>query len=117
MLKSLISLLPPSLPSSLTPFLFQVKDEVSGECHRADKLLEDFIDKFLETNSTLTRDEQEEHRRVQRQADAYTPEELHALFQARKEGEREGGRGGREGGEGGREGRLFLPRAPAKDEF
>jgi len=41
----------------------------------------------------MTRGEQEEHRRVQRQADAYTPEELHALFQVQKEreGERERG--------------------------
>ena len=81
---------PPSLPPSLISL--QVKDEITGECHRADKLLEDFIDNFLETNPTLTRDQQEEHRRVQRQADAYTPEELHALFQV-----------GKEGGEGGRE--------------
>ena len=84
----------PSLPSLPPSSLLQVKDEITGECHRADKLLEDFIDIFLETNPTLTRDQQEEHRRVQRQADAYTPEELHALFQVGKEG----GEGGREGG-------------------
>jgi hypothetical protein len=54
---------------------------VSGECHRADKLLEDFIDKYLEQNPTFTREEQETHRRIQRQADAFTPEELHDLFQ------------------------------------
>ena len=54
---------------------------MSGECHRADKLLEDFIDKYLEQNPTFTREEQETHRRIQRQADAFTPEELHDLFQ------------------------------------
>ena len=71
-----------SIPSSTHPPTYtQVKDEKSGECHRADKLLEDFIDKYLEENPTFTREQQEEHRRVQRQADAYTPEQLHELFQ------------------------------------
>lgn len=54
--------------------------------------MEDFIDSFLESNPTLSREEQDEHRRVQRQADAYTPEELHELFQV--------GRGKGRGGPG-----------------
>ena len=55
-----------------------VRDEVTGECFRADKLLEDAIDEFLsdKKNSHLTSDEQEQHRIVQRQADAYSAEEL-----------------------------------------
>lgn len=32
---------------------FCVKDEVTGECYRADKLLEDHIDRFIESNPTL----------------------------------------------------------------
>jgi glycyl-tRNA synthetase len=31
-----------------------VKDTVTGECHRADKLLEDFIDAFIKANPTFT---------------------------------------------------------------
>ena len=57
-----------------------VKDTVTGECFRADKLLEDIIDQFLEKNPTLSSEEKENHLRVQRQADAYTPTELDALL-------------------------------------
>jgi glycyl-tRNA synthetase len=32
-----------------------VKDVSTGECFRADKLLEDFIDKFLEDNPLMPR--------------------------------------------------------------
>jgi glycyl-tRNA synthetase len=81
-----------------------VKDLVSGEPFRADKLLEDYIDTLLEENPTMDavsfyfllavfqtesggkpvahrgsqnfQEKKEEHRRVQRQADAYSPEEL-----------------------------------------
>jgi glycyl-tRNA synthetase len=42
-----------------------VKDEVTGECFRADKLLEDAIDKFLLLNPNLTSAEQEEHKIIQ----------------------------------------------------
>jgi glycyl-tRNA synthetase len=59
---------------------FMVRDEVSGECFRADKLLEDAIDEFLadKANSNLSREEKEAHRIVQRQADAFTAKELDA---------------------------------------
>lgn len=60
---------------------FMVRDEVTGECFRADKLLEEAVDKFLAVNNSLTPEEQEEHRRIQRQADAFTAEELHAMLQ------------------------------------
>ncbi|KAL7465087.1 hypothetical protein ACHAXS_005417 [Conticribra weissflogii] len=53
-----------------------VKDPVSGECFRADKLLEDVIDELLEANPDMPNDEREEHLRVQRQADAFSPAEL-----------------------------------------
>eukprot|EP00617_Octactis_speculum_P007413 CAMPEP_0185781330 /NCGR_PEP_ID=MMETSP1174-20130828/101986_1 /TAXON_ID=35687 /ORGANISM="Dictyocha speculum, Strain CCMP1381" /LENGTH=764 /DNA_ID=CAMNT_0028471259 /DNA_START=27 /DNA_END=2321 /DNA_ORIENTATION=- len=58
-----------------------VKDVVSGECFRADKLLEDFIDQLLEENPGMPAAEVEEHRLVQRQADAWSLDEIHALFQ------------------------------------
>ncbi|CAM9263679.1 unnamed protein product, partial [Heterosigma akashiwo] len=58
-----------------------VKDPTNGECFRADKLLEDFIDKLIEDNPTMSQAEMDKHRLVQRQADAYSPEEIHAIFQ------------------------------------
>lgn len=57
-----------------------VKDMPTGECFRADKLLEDAIDRLLDENPTLPTEEKEEHLRVQRQADAYTPKELDELL-------------------------------------
>eukprot|EP00977_Amphora_coffeiformis_P021978 scaffold10141_cov146-Amphora_coffeaeformis.AAC.3 len=57
-----------------------VKDVATGECFRADKLLEDAIDRLLDENPTMPSEEKEAHLRVQRQADAYTPEELDALL-------------------------------------
>jgi glycyl-tRNA synthetase len=57
-----------------------VKDTETGECFRADKLLEDAIDDLLEKNPTISTEAKEEHLRVQRQADAYSPEELDKLL-------------------------------------
>jgi len=56
-----------------------VKD-VTGECFRADKLLEDAIDDLLEQNPTMPTAEKEQHLKIQRQADAYTPQELDDLL-------------------------------------
>jgi glycyl-tRNA synthetase len=53
-----------------------VKDPENGECFRADKLLEDAIDRLIEATPTMSSKEREEHEVIQRQADAYTPEEL-----------------------------------------
>ena len=44
---------------------FMVRDEKSGECFRADKLLEDAIDKFLADNPYLPPTEAESHRIIQ----------------------------------------------------
>lgn len=45
---------------------FMVKDEVTGECFRADKLLEDIIDAYLaKPDLVLTSEEQEKHRIIQ----------------------------------------------------
>lgn len=44
---------------------FMVKDEKTSECFRADKLLEDAIDKLLESSPTMPVEEQEAHRIVQ----------------------------------------------------
>ena len=44
---------------------FMVKDEKTSECFRADKLLEDAIDKLLESNPYMPVEEQEAHRIVQ----------------------------------------------------
>jgi len=57
-----------------------VKDPPTGECFRADKLLEDAIDHLLEENPTMPTEEKEDHLRIQRQADAFTPKELDELL-------------------------------------
>jgi glycyl-tRNA synthetase len=57
-----------------------VKDTTTGECFRADKLLEDAIDDLLENSPTMSSEKKEDHLRCQRQADAYTPEELDKLL-------------------------------------
>lgn len=57
-----------------------VKDPETGECFRADKLLEDAIDNLLESNPTMPTEEKDKHLKVQRQADAYSPEELDKLL-------------------------------------
>jgi glycyl-tRNA synthetase len=55
---------------------FMVKDEKTGECFRADKLLEDAIDDLV-ANSKMSEEEKEKHFVIQRQADAFSAEELH----------------------------------------
>jgi glycyl-tRNA synthetase len=57
-----------------------VKDTTTGECFRADKLLEDAIDDLLEKSPTMSSEKKEDHLRCQRQADAYSPEELDKLL-------------------------------------
>ena len=57
-----------------------VKDVETGECFRADKLLEDAIDNLIKENPTMSSEDKENHLRVQRQADAFTPEELDKLL-------------------------------------
>lgn len=57
-----------------------VKDPETSECFRADKLLEDAIDELLENNPTMLPEEREQHLRIQRQADAFSPTELDDLL-------------------------------------
>ena len=52
-----------------------VKDVETGDCYRADKLLEDHIDDLLDKGGVPPA-EADAHRKVQRQADAYSPSEL-----------------------------------------
>jgi len=58
---------------------FMVKDKETGDCHRADHLLEDTIEKLLE-NDKLTSDERHALESVAAQADNYTLDELHAAL-------------------------------------
>jgi glycyl-tRNA synthetase len=44
---------------------FMVRDEKTGECFRADKLLEDVIDNLLDANPGMPQDEAEGHRIIQ----------------------------------------------------
>lgn len=57
-----------------------VKDPETGECFRADKLLEDAIDALIESSPDMPKEEREDHLRIQRQADAYSPEEIDDLL-------------------------------------
>jgi len=57
-----------------------VKDLTTGQCFRADKLLEDAIDTLIENSPTMSSEEREDHLRIQRQADAFTPEEIDELL-------------------------------------
>lgn len=59
---------------------FMTRDEVTNECFRADKVLEDGIDAILGANPHMSIQEKEALQLIQRQADAYTAEELFALF-------------------------------------
>ncbi|KAK8791157.1 hypothetical protein WA158_005788 [Blastocystis sp. Blastoise] len=56
-----------------------VKDVKTGDCYRADKLLEAKIDELLE-DITLTEEQRQELDRIRIQADSYSPEELEELF-------------------------------------
>lgn len=56
-----------------------VKDVETGECYRADKLLEDHIEHMLE-DVTLPSTRRDELRKISAQADAYSPEELGAIL-------------------------------------
>ena len=55
-----------------------VKDPETGECYRADKLLEDAIDNLLdgEEGKAMSPDERVNHQKIQLQADAFSPQEL-----------------------------------------
>ena len=58
-----------------------VKDVKTGECYRADKLLEDHIEQMIEDpKSQLTTEEKQEHSRIARQADAFSPKELDEIL-------------------------------------
>lgn len=59
---------------------FMVKDSVTGDCHRADHLLEETIDKILETNDKLSVEERHALESVRAQADNYDVEQLGAAL-------------------------------------
>ena len=59
---------------------FMSRDDKTGECFRADKLLEDGIDDFLAANPHMPQEERDAHMIVQRQADSFSAEELYAML-------------------------------------
>ena len=59
-----------------------VKDTKTGECYRADKLLEDFIDNMLEKGKELTTARRDELRKIAAQAGSYKKDELHGMIVA-----------------------------------
>ena len=64
-----------------------VKDTKTGECYRADKLLEDHIEDLLAKNPAMPEAERQEHERTFRQADAFTPAELGTAHEVRDQGD------------------------------
>lgn len=58
------------------------RDAITGECFRADKLLEDGIDAFLaKKGKDISSDDADEHRLVQRKAESFSPEELGQMLE------------------------------------
>lgn len=57
-----------------------VKDAATGDCYRADKLLEDHIERMLETDKTIDSKRQDELRIIKAQADAFSPAEIKQHF-------------------------------------
>jgi len=62
-----------------------VKDAQTGQCYRADKLLEDHIENLVTKTPGMPKVEREDLERIARQADAYTPTELGDLLNRRFE--------------------------------
>lgn len=58
---------------------FMVKDEKTGECFRADHLLEDVMEKLM-VDPKCTAEKKAEYQLISNQADSYTQEELAAMF-------------------------------------
>lgn len=58
-----------------------VKCTKSGECYRADKLLEDHVENLLDKATNMSAEEQEKHRLHATMAESYSPVEIHAVFQ------------------------------------
>lgn len=60
---------------------FMVTDEKSGECYRADKLLEEFIDNLLaDPLKPVAPERKDELLAIKARADDYSKEELHQVF-------------------------------------
>lgn len=58
------------------------KDMTTGNCYRADKLLEDHLEQLLETAAVKTNPKvREEYELIYRQADAFSVDELHEVIQ------------------------------------
>jgi glycyl-tRNA synthetase len=57
-----------------------VKDVKTGDCYRADKLLEDFIDNLLEKDKEMTSTRRDELRRIAAQAGAFTKDQIKQVF-------------------------------------
>ena len=61
-----------------------VKDVKTGQCHRADKLIEDWVAKTLGKKKNLTQEERDEFDKILRDCGEYQAEELDACIQKHK---------------------------------
>jgi glycyl-tRNA synthetase len=60
---------------------FMVKDLKNGQCHRADKLLEDHVDKVLAKKAGKMKEDEENRLKTYKvKADTYNQEELTVIF-------------------------------------
>lgn len=55
---------------------FMVKDLKVGNCHRADKLIDEFVTKTLSSKKNLTQEDKEGLEKLARDCESYTPEQL-----------------------------------------
>jgi len=53
---------------------FMVKDLKVGNCHRADKLIDEFVTKTLSSKKNLTQEDKEGLEKLARDCESYTPE-------------------------------------------
>jgi glycyl-tRNA synthetase (class II) len=53
---------------------FMVKDTKNGQCHRADKLIDDAVNKLIQKDKKMTPEMKEKLLRVQQDCENYTAE-------------------------------------------
>lgn len=63
---------------------FMVKDVKNGQCHRADKLIDDAIGKILAKDKKLSPEQKEKLQRIQQDCENYLAEELDACIAENK---------------------------------
>ena len=63
---------------------FMVKDVKAGNCHRADKLIDEAIEKIVSKKKNMKPEEKEKYQRIQADCENYTVEQLNACIKEHK---------------------------------